>query len=241
MNDPHAGNDPSSEEPTEHKPEGAFPFERPDKPEAKSGESADAGEEEGASHAPDDAGDAGTAGTEGTATPASEPEPTPPEPEPVAPEPPTPSEPASEGSQAGATAPPPPAGPPQQSDTWAAASHLATLVTFPVYFATANTPLFNLPGVLAALVMWQALKESRPEAVYHAKEAFNFQVNVFLIQMGASVLIMTGIFCCIGLPFWITINIANVVFTIIAAIEAANGKRYRYPFIWRPLDPEKLG
>ncbi len=144
-------------------------------------------------------------------------------------------------SGAGATGDDPPGAPPTASSSWPAVCHLATLVTFLAYFSSASAPLMNLPGLLAALILWQALKESHPEAVYHAKEAFNFQVNVFAVQLLASLLSVSIVCCCLGLPILIAINLVNVGLTVYAAVEASNGKRFRYPYIWRPLDPEKLG
>ena len=37
----------------------------------------------------------------------------------------------------------------------------------------------------------------------------------------------------VAVPLWIIIGIAWLVFTIIAAVKASNGERYRYPLTLR--------
>jgi len=108
------------------------------------------------------------------------------------------------------------------------ACHLATLVTYCFRLAW-----FNVPGLLAPLLLWQLLETRYRGAVHHAKEAFHFQLNVLawlLVAWGLSGL------CCVGQWLYWAVNVANVVLTLAAAVRSAEGERYRYPGIVRILD-----
>jgi uncharacterized Tic20 family protein len=106
---------------------------------------------------------------------------------------------------------------------WATFCHLVALVDFGFTF------LFV--GLIATLVLWLIKKDSDAEADYHGKEALNFQLNVVFWQIAAFPLLL----CCIGFLMIPLLPIAKVVLMIIAAIHAANGERWRYPFIFRVL------
>lgn len=59
----------------------------------------------------------------------------------------------------------------------------------------------------------------------------NFQITVTLAM------IASGILCVVlvGLPMLFLILIANFVMSLIGAVKAADGERYRYPFCLRLL------
>ncbi len=109
------------------------------------------------------------------------------------------------------------------------ACHLATLVTY-----CFQTAWLNAPGLLAPLLLWQLLESRHESAVHHAKEAFNFQLNVLGWLLVAWVLPDV---CCLGTGLHWAVTAANVVLTVAAAVRAAEGERYRYPGILRVLDP----
>jgi len=117
------------------------------------------------------------------------------------------------------------------SNAWGMACHLSTLLTYVLAFG-----MINVPGLIAPLILWQLLEGGHPSAVRHAKEAFNFQLNV-LVLMGIGHLLN---FTCCALPLGMTllavVHVANVVLTLVAATKAANGARWQYPFILRVLD-----
>lgn len=142
----------------------------------------------------------------------------------------------------GPAAAPPPAdfGPPSSeaelrrrgaAQAWGMACHLSTLVTFCFRLAW-----WNVPGVIAPLILWQLFDTRQPAAVHHAREAFHFQMNVLGWLLIAWVL---SSFCCLG-P-WLTgaVTVANVVLTLAAAANAAEGERWRYPGIVRLFDDER--
>jgi len=134
------------------------------------------------------------------------------------------------------SAPPPPPGsgagsahtgavPRSGSSTgWAVFAHLATLVDF------------CLPWVLIAwvppLVIWLAKKDDDPEIEYHARESLNFQLNVIFWAFAAFPLILV---CGLGLAVMAVLPLVKLVLVLVASVRAADGERFRYPFIVRLL------
>jgi uncharacterized Tic20 family protein len=78
---------------------------------------------------------------------------------------------------------------------------------------------------IGPLVIYLITDESKPFAKAHAREALNFQITVILASIVSTILtvIVIGIF---GL---IAISIANLVFSVMAAVAASNNEDYRYP------------
>lgn len=111
---------------------------------------------------------------------------------------------------------------------WGMACHLATLVTY-----CFQSAWLNLPGVIAPLILWQLLEARSERASHHAKEAFQFQLNVLAWLVLAWIL--SGIWCLGSVLHW-TVTLVNLVLTLAAALRAAEGERYRYPGILRVLD-----
>jgi len=107
------------------------------------------------------------------------------------------------------------------SNAWAMACHLAGLVDFANVF-------FGL-GVLIPLAIWLVRRESDPFVDQHGKEAVNFQINVLLWT-----LVFAALSCClIGIPFLFALPVVETVLVILAAIEAAGGRPFRYPLTVR--------
>lgn len=99
--------------------------------------------------------------------------------------------------------------------------HLAPLVQI----------VFYVPGVnvLAPLLLWQ-LKKDDPEVDDHGRESVNFQINV----LGLSLVLMLS---CVGAVLLPVLWVAAIVMVVVAAVQASEGKRYRYPFTFRVLRP----
>ncbi len=91
--------------------------------------------------------------------------------------------------------------------------------------------IVTVPGasIIGPLILWAIKKDDMPFVNDQGKEAINFNITVSLIV----------VFCALTvwliLPFFVLIGvtIAAVVLVIIAAIQANEGKTYRYPFILR--------
>jgi uncharacterized protein len=123
------------------------------------------------------------------------------------------------------TTPPPPPLPvnsPALSNvrTWAALCHASAL--FGVFF--------HFPGhLLGPLIVWLAKRDDSPEIDAHGKEALNFQISMLIYNVVAAV------FCLIliGFAFLAVLWVLNAVLVIVAAIQASEGKFYRYPMTIR--------
>ena len=100
---------------------------------------------------------------------------------------------------------------------WAMLCHLAALTGL----------LGNGLGFLIGpLVVWLFKKEDDPFIDVQGKEAVNFQITMFiaLIVSGLLMLIL------IGFALMAVVGIMMIVFPIIGALKANEGKDYRYPF-----------
>ncbi len=107
-----------------------------------------------------------------------------------------------------------PTGSPSQDErTWALLAHLSSLIG----------------GFLGPLIVWLVKKDESPFVRDQAKEALNFQIAVLiaLFIAGAAMLVLVGFLL---VPI---IAIANIVYTILAAMEANKGVAYRYPYTIR--------
>lgn len=106
---------------------------------------------------------------------------------------------------------------------WAMACHIGGLASF------ANVCcLFGL-GVVVPLAIWMTQRERDPFIDQHGKEAINFQFNVLFW----SLVFYALSFCLIGVPLLLALHCAEVVLVVLASIEAAEGRTFRYPLTVR--------
>lgn len=113
----------------------------------------------------------------------------------------------------------------KEERNWALCAHLSSLSSF-----------IGIPGFIGPLVVWLAKKDELPFASAQAKEALNFQISLFTYSIICIVLIFTVIGALIGIPGLIILAIIEIVFTIIASIQAGEGKPYRYPLTFRLIE-----
>ena len=120
-----------------------------------------------------------------------------------------------------ATQPPAPGSRPTEDErTWAMLAHLSALAGIVVW-------LFG--AVLGPLAVWIARRDQSPFVEEHAREALNFNITVVLAAIVCAVLMLAFIGFILGSALFIT----WLVFTLIAAIRASEGERYRYPISLR--------
>jgi uncharacterized Tic20 family protein len=117
---------------------------------------------------------------------------------------------------------PPPASTPAVTNvrTWCALCHASALLGVFLHF----------PGhLLGPLIVWLIKRDESPEIDAHGKEALNFQISMLIYN------VVAGVFCIvlIGFAFLAILWVLNAVFVIIAAIQASEGKFYRYPMTIR--------
>ena len=103
---------------------------------------------------------------------------------------------------------------PSDERTWAIAAHLSPFLA----------SFVGLP-FLGPLVIYLIFRDRGPFVRHHAAQALNFQIIV-AIGILISIPLM---FVIIGIVTAIIIGVAAIVFQIVAAVEANNGKWYRYP------------
>lgn len=101
--------------------------------------------------------------------------------------------------------------------------------------------LANL-GFLVPLVLWLAKRQQSAYVDRHGKEALNFQLNMLLAGLlllallsmfRGSILRPFQILEWHNLPVFSLLLVLNIVLSVLAGIEAYNGRDYRYPFVVR--------
>jgi len=104
--------------------------------------------------------------------------------------------------------------------SWCVACHLSALAGFVVP---------ALGHILGPLIVWLIKRADSPEIDEHGKEALNFQISMLIYN------IVAGILCLIliGFALLAILHVLNVVFVIIAAVRASEGRMYRYPLTLR--------
>jgi uncharacterized Tic20 family protein len=104
--------------------------------------------------------------------------------------------------------------------TWCVLAHATALVGF----------LVPLAGhIVGPLIVWLAKRADSPAIDAHGKESLNFQLSMLIYNLIAAVL------CLVLIGFFILaiLHILNIVFVIIASIQASEGRLYRYPLVIR--------
>lgn len=107
--------------------------------------------------------------------------------------------------------------------TWCVLAHATALVGF----------LVPLAGhIVGPLIIWLAKRADSAEIDAHGKESLNFQLSMLIYNLIAAVL------CLVLIGFFILaiLHILNIVFVIIASIQASEGKLYRYPLAIRLIN-----
>jgi len=104
--------------------------------------------------------------------------------------------------------------------TWCMLAHATALVGFLVPVAG---------HIVGPLIVWLSKRQDSPEIDAHGKESMNFQISMLIWN------VIAGILCLvlIGIPILILLHILNIIFVIVASIQASEGKLYRYPLAIR--------
>jgi hypothetical protein len=91
-------------------------------------------------------------------------------------------------------------------------------------------------GTLAPLGVWYFFQRGDARVERHAKEAFNFQVNMLLWGIASGLLVLTCLLAPLGIVLALASAAWNVVLAIVASVKSSQGEDYRYPLIYRFLD-----
>ena len=84
-------------------------------------------------------------------------------------------------------------------------------------------------GVLPSLIIWLVFKDRGAFTNTEAKEALNFQITLIFGYIISAILWIVFVGYLLTWAVWIV----GVVFSIIAFLQAKDGKHYRYPFAIR--------
>lgn len=103
--------------------------------------------------------------------------------------------------------------------TWAAFTHLASLLGFILPFG----------NLLGPVIIWLLKRNEYPLVDDQGREALNFQISITLYGLIAALLI----YLIIGLVLLPVLLAFWLVMTIVAAVKASDGQRYRYPLTLR--------
>jgi len=109
--------------------------------------------------------------------------------------------------------------PTQDEKTWGMLAHLTAFSGF----------LVPLGSVIGPLVVWLVKRDQSAFVADQGKEALNFNISVLLAALICGVLV----FILVGILLGVALFIFWLAMTIVAAIKANEGVRYRYPFTLR--------
>lgn len=82
-----------------------------------------------------------------------------------------------------------------------------------------------LGGIIAPIVIWQVKKEEMPEIDEHGRNALNWIISNILYV----ILCIPLCFILVGFALLIALAVLNVVFPVIAALKANEGRVWKYP------------
>lgn len=123
--------------------------------------------------------------------------------------------------------PPPTTGgptPSADSRNLAVVAHLSALIG-----------LAGVPSFIGPLVVWLLHRDRDPWVAEQARDAVNFNLSL-LVYAGAALaltILTVGLGLLVVVPVAIVAAVGWLVATVLAAIRAADGERYRYPFTLR--------
>ena len=109
--------------------------------------------------------------------------------------------------------------PSKDERTWAMLCHIST-------FSGVIIPLGN---IVAPLIIWLIKKDESSLVEDQGREVLNFQISMTIYTIISALLCLI----LIGVIFLLILVIFGLVVTIIAAINANDGKPYRYPMTMR--------
>ncbi|MBN2138169.1 MAG: DUF4870 domain-containing protein [Sedimentisphaerales bacterium] len=115
-----------------------------------------------------------------------------------------------------AESPPQPQQVTKDARRWAMFCHLAGLAWLMPWL------LPVIGGVVGSLIVWQVKKDDDPFTDEAGRRAFNFQISMLIYSVGLAITV-------VGILLIPVVAVLDIVFTIIAAVRAADGKSYRYP------------
>lgn len=103
----------------------------------------------------------------------------------------------------------------QNERIWAMFCHLSAFAGFIIPFGS----------IIGPIVVWSIKRDQYPLVDDQGKEAINFQISMLIYFIISAVLILL----LVGIPLLIAIFFFRIIITVVAAVKANGGVRYRYP------------
>lgn len=91
--------------------------------------------------------------------------------------------------------------------------------------------LLGIVGFIAPLVIWLNEKDKHKFVNEHGRAAMNYQISIIIYYAASWALF----FIIIGIFMLIALAIMHIIFVIMGAVKAINGKPWRYPIAIRFL------
>ena len=91
--------------------------------------------------------------------------------------------------------------------------------------------LLGIVGFIAPLVIWLNEKDKHKFVNEHGRAAMNYQISIIIYYAASWVLC----FIIIGIFMLIALAIMHIIFVIMGAVKAINGKPWQYPIAIRFL------
>src|SRR5262245_16111465 len=106
--------------------------------------------------------------------------------------------------------------PTPEERSWGMLAHISSIIAI----------LLGGLSFIGPLIVWLVKKDQSPFVADQGKEALNFQISVLLASL------ICGVTCVLAILIPVIV-VANIVFSVIAAMEANKGIYYRYPYTVR--------
>ncbi len=103
----------------------------------------------------------------------------------------------------------------QNERIWAMFCHLSAFAGFIIPFGS----------IIGPIIVWSIKRDQYPLVDDQGKEAINFQISMLIYFIISAVLILL----LVGIPLLIAIFFFRIIITVVAAVKANEGVRYRYP------------
>ena len=88
---------------------------------------------------------------------------------------------------------------------------------------------YSVAGVVVPIILWATNKDQSPVVDQHGKNILNFIISMFIYAVVSIPLLLIGI----GFATLTAVIIIGIVFPIIAAVKANDGKYWPYPLCIR--------
>jgi uncharacterized Tic20 family protein len=99
--------------------------------------------------------------------------------------------------------------------------------------SAADDRLFCILAQFFSFIIWPWKKDESPAVDLSGKEALNFFLTAFGVQIVLAILAQIPVVGCLSSILSTAVGIATLVLVVIAALKASDGKFYRYPISLR--------